>query len=108
MPAAPAGDRRVMSDGKDALGRIPQAARSAVRSADVFDAAAEPDRVFGIEALELPRVAECKPALRRLLLPAVPDLLHEQTVLVADAIAKRWDRERRHAVYVASGETAEP
>ena len=41
------------------------------------------------------------------MLPAVADLLHEQAVLVADAVAVGRDRERRHAVHVAGGEPAE-
>ncbi len=41
------------------------------------------------------------------MLPAVVDLLHEQAMLVADAVAVGWDRERRHAVHVAGGEPAQ-
>ena len=41
------------------------------------------------------------------MLPAVADLLHEQAMLVADAVAVGRDRERRHAVHVAGGEPAQ-
>src|SRR5262249_61050935 len=106
--ATPAGDRRVMGDRKHALGRIPEPACGAVTSTtDIFDAAAEHDRIFRFKPLELPGIAEGKPALRLLLLTAVDDLLHEQAVLVPDAVAERGDRERGHAVHVAGRETAE-
>ena len=42
------------------------------------------------------------------MLPAVADLLLEQAVLVADAVAVGGDGERGHAVHVAGGEPAEP
>ena len=108
VAAAPSGDRRVVRDGQHPLGRIPQTARGAVRAAaDIFDAAAETDGIFGFEPLELPRIAEREPALRQLVLPAVADLLHEQAVLVANAVAIGRHRQRRHAVHVAGGEPAE-
>ena len=108
VPPAPSRDRRVVRHREHALGGIPQTARGAVRpAAEIFDAAAEPDGIFGFEPLELPRIAERQPSLRQLVLPAVADLLHEQAMLVADAVAVGRHRERRHAVHVAGGEPAE-
>ncbi len=107
VAAAPAGDRRIVRHRQDPLGRIPEPARRAIGAADIFDAAAEADGIFGVEPLEFPRVAEREPALRQLVLPAVPDLLLEQAVLVADAVAEGRHRQCRHAVHVASREAPE-
>jgi hypothetical protein len=90
------------------FGRIPQAARCAIRAAaDIFHAAAEADRILGLEALEFPRISEREPALWQFVLPAIADFLHEQAVLVTNAIAVGRHRERRHAVHVAGGEPSE-
>ena len=48
-----------------------------------------------------------KPVLGNFLLPAAADDLPEQAVVVADAVAVRGDRQRRHAVHEAGGEAPE-
>ena len=109
VAAAPAGDRRVVRDGEHPLGRDTRGrARCRPIAADIFDAAAEADGIFGFRPLELPRVAEREPVLRQLVLPAVADLLQEQAVLVADAVAVGRNAERRHAVHEAGGEPPRP
>src|SRR6266571_9471433 len=104
MPAAPADHRRVVGDRVHDLLGVPDAARRLGVAADIFDVAAEADRIGDLPALALPRVSEREPVFRHLVLPAVPDLLLEQPVLVADAVAVGGNTERRQAVHETGGE----
>ena len=108
VATAPAGDRGVVGDGVDALGRIPGGRRRLVVAAEIFDGAAEADRVMRLRALELPGVAAGEPVLRPFLLPAVVQPLFEQAVLVADAVAVGRNAERRHRIHEAGGQPPEP
>src|ERR1700722_2078307 len=104
MPAAPADDWRIVGDRFDRLGRMPHVARALVVVLDHFDPTAEPNRVIVLGTDELPRVAVDEPVLRGFLLPAVANDLAKQTIVVADAVAVRGDRQRRHAVHETRGE----
>ena len=57
--------------------------------------------------LEFPGVAEAQPLVGIFLLPALRDDLAEQAEIVADAVADRGDRERRHAFHEAGREPPE-
>jgi hypothetical protein len=107
VPAAPAHHRRIVGHRFDCLGRMPDVVGALVVALDHFDPAAEADGVIVFGADEFPRIAVDEPVLRRLLLPAAADDLAEQAIVVADAIAMRGDRERRHAVHEAGGEAPE-
>jgi hypothetical protein len=104
--AAPADDRRVIGDRLHGLGRMPDRAVAAL-VVDMLDAAAEIDVIDHFRPLQFPGVAEAEPFVRIFLLPALIDDLAEQAVIVADAVADRGDRQRRHALHEAGGEAAE-
>ena len=108
-PPAPADHGRVVGDGQHALPALPGPGRPPVGAGArrLAHAPVEADRVDGLGALELPRVAEGQPVLRPLDLPALVQALLEQAVLVADAVAEAGDAERRHAVHQAGGEPPE-
>jgi hypothetical protein len=105
--AAPAGDRRVVRDRLHRLGGMPDRPRLAIRPVDDVHMAAEADRVRDLRALELPGVAGGEPVLGQLDLPAVAQLLPEDPVVVADAVAVGRHLQRRHALHEAGGEAAE-
>ena len=107
MPAAPADDRRIVGDRFDRLGRMPDVAGALVVVLDHFDPTAEADRVIVFGTDEFPRIAVDEPVLRRFLLPAAANDLAKETIVVADAVAVRGDRQRRHAVHETRGEAAE-
>ncbi len=107
MPAAPADDWRIVGDRFHRLGRMPHVVGALVVVLDHFDPAAEPDRIIVFGTDELPRIAVDEPVLRRFLLPAAADDLAKETVVVADAVAVRGDRQGRHAVHETRGEAAE-
>src|SRR3569832_1201461 len=108
MAAAPAGDRRIVGNGVDALRRIPGRRGRLVVAAEIFDGAAEADRIVRLGALELPRNAAGEPVLRPFQLPAVVHSLLELSVLVADAVAIGRNAERRLRIHEAGGEASEP
>ena len=107
MPAAPADDRRIVGDRFHRLGRMPHVAGALVVALDHFDPPAEADRVIVFGTDEFPRIAVDEPVLRRFLLPAAADDLAKQAIVVADAVAVRGDRQRRHAVHETRGEAPE-
>ena len=107
VAAAPSHDRRVVGDRLDGLVGTPDRAGMAARKVRGLDAAAEMDVVDHLRPRELPGVAERQPFLRIFLLPAVPDDLAKQSVIVADAVAVGGDPEARHALHEAGGEPAE-
>jgi len=104
--AAPADDRRVVGHRLDGFGRMPNGAVAAV-VVDMLDMAAEVDVVDHLRPLEFPRVAVAEPFVRIFLLPAMRYDLAEQAEIVADAVADRRNRERRHALHKAGGEPPE-
>ena len=105
--AAPAGDRGVVGDRADAVGRAPDRADRAVGLGDDVDAAAEADLVGDFRPLEFPRIAGGEPVLGQFELPAVLERLAEDAVVVADPVAVRRDLQRRHALHEARGEPTE-
>ena len=94
MPAAPADDRRVIGHGLDDLAGLPDLAR-AIAAVDDGDIAAKADLMGDFRSGEFPRIAEGQPILRHLALPAAHDLLPEQAMIIADAIAKGGDAQGR-------------
>src|SRR5271166_5650668 len=107
MPAAPAGDWRIVGDRFDRLGRMPVLSGALVFALYHLDPTAKADGVIVFGADEFPRIAVDEPILRRLLLPAAADDLTEQAVIVSDAVAVRGDGEGRHAVHEACGKAPE-
>src|SRR6266508_971189 len=75
-------------------------------SPDILHHAAGPNGVDDVGPFELPWIAECQPIVWELLLPAVADLLLEETVPVANAVADCRQAEARHAVHETSREPA--
>ncbi len=73
----------------------------------MFDAAAEMHMVDDLRPLEFPGVAEAQPFVGIFALPAVRDDLAEQAEIVADAVAERGDRQRRHAFHETGREAPE-
>src|ERR1035441_8001412 len=68
-------------------------------------AEADPERDFGMR--DFPRVAEVKPVVQHLDLPAVLDGLIENAEFVADAVARRRNFERGQRIEIARSQTAE-
>src|SRR6204780_5886182 len=106
MPTAPADDWRIVGDRFHRLSRMPPVAGALVLL-DHFDPTAEPNRVIVFGTDELPRIAVDEPVLRRFLLPSAANNLPKQAVVVADAVAVRGDRQRRHAIHETRSEAAE-
>ena len=104
--AAPADDRRVVGHRLHGFRRVPGGAVAAA-VVDMLDMAAEMDVVDHFGPLEFPGVAVAEPFVRIFLLPAMRHDLAEQAEIVADAVADRGDRQRRHALHEAGGEPAE-
>jgi hypothetical protein len=98
--AAPADDRRVVGHRLDGFRRMPGGAVAAA-VVDVLDMAAEMDVVDHLRPLEFPGVAVGQPLVGIFLLPALVHDLAEQAEIVADAVADRGDRQRRHALHEA-------
>src|SRR5262245_40838104 len=107
VPSPPAGVRRVGGHRPSPHGWRPDPRRDAAPSDYAFDTAAEPDVIDHLGSLELPRVAERKPLLRIFVLPAIPDDLAKESVIVADAVATGRNSEARHALHEAGREAAE-
>src|SRR5262245_50612661 len=72
-----------------------------------FCVTSETDIDRNLGARDLPRIAEAKPLVRHLHLPAIVDLLVEDPEFVADAVADRRDLERRERIKVAGREPPE-
>ena len=107
-PGAPADDGGVVGGGDDALLRAPDAAAGAVGGrADGLDGTAEADLIGAFAALELPRIAVGEPRFRKLDLPAVLQLLPEEAVDVADAVAIGGDIDGRERFHEAGGQASE-
>ena len=104
--AAPTHDRGVVGHRLYRFRRTPGGTIAAA-VVDVLDMAAEMHVVDHLRPLEFPGVAEAEPLVGIFLLPAVRDDLAEQAEIVADAVADRGDRQRRHALHEAGGEPAE-
>src|SRR3984957_2848452 len=106
MPAAPADDWRIVGDRLHRLSRMPHVAGALV-VLDHFDPTAEPNRVIVFGTDEITRIAVDEPVLWRFLLPPAANNLAKEAVVVADAVAVRSDRQRRHAIHETCGEAAE-
>src|SRR6516225_4372938 len=107
MGAAPPNDRRVVSNGSDRFGRVPDAAFAAITGGDGLHPAPVADIIGDLGPLEFPRVPERQPLLGVFLLPPVLNDLTEQPVVVADAVAAGRQAEARRALHKAGGESAE-
>ena len=105
--AAPADHRRVEGDGENLLLRLPQLAGRVVDEESGLDRAAEADVVVRLAALELPQIAVRQPVFGQFDLLAVLDLLVEQPVHIADAVAVGRNPDRRHGLHEAGGEAPE-
>ena len=105
--AAPADDRRVAGGGDELFGRLPLALLLVADFDAGHDLSAEADLIGRLAPPELPRVAVLEPVFRQFHLPAVLDLLAEQAVIVADAIAIGGNAEARHALHEAGGKPPE-
>ncbi len=108
MAPAPAHHRRVIGDGVHPFARAPAQAFVPIGQCFRRYLAAEADAVANLGAREFPRVAEGEPFLREFLLPAIAQDLPEQPVVIADAVAKGGNGERRHAFQEARREPPEP
>src|SRR5258706_8919475 len=73
----------------------------------VDDAAAESHGVHQIRARDFPWVAVAEPGVGPLDLPAVRDLLLEETAVIAHAVSVSGQAQARHAVEEAGGEPPE-
>ena len=98
---------RVVGGRLHLLGRQPDEALLGAVRVVVLDPAAEADVVGRLAAVELPGVAVLEPGLGQLDLVAVEDLLAEEAVAVADAVAVGGHAHGRHALHEAGGEAAE-
>ena len=67
----------------------------------------KPDRIGQLRPLELPGIAGGQPIFRQLVLPAVADLLLEESVVVTDAVAEGGYAEARHGVHEAGRQPSE-
>ena len=105
-PSAIADDRRVVCHSVDLFGRDPLEYVASVLP-DHLDLATEVDGVGQVAPLDLPWIAILEPVVRLLDLPAVPDLLVEDSVVVSDSIAICRNLERRETVEEAGGQTTE-
>ena len=72
-----------------------------------FDRSAEAHFIFAFAPFEFPRVAMNQPVLRQFNLHAIDDLLAEQAMAVADAVAKGRNAEARHAFHEAGRKAAQ-
>ena len=110
VAAAPADDGGVVGDGVDRLGRGPDLAWAItpLRALDDRHATAEADVMRDLGPRELPRVAEGQPVLRHLALPPAHNLLGEQAVIVADAVAKSRNAQAGQAFHKARRQSAQP
>src|SRR5208337_2600301 len=104
---AVAEDGRIVGNSTNQLFRIPADVETAISVAVPFGMAAEFDfdSVFG--ALQCPGIAEAEPFVSGLHVAAVVDLLVEDAVLVADAIADGRNVECGKGIHEARGETAQ-
>mmetsp|Transcript_31107 Transcript_31107/g.61073 ORF Transcript_31107/g.61073 Transcript_31107/m.61073 type:complete len:763 (+) Transcript_31107:282-2570(+) len=100
-------DGVVVSHGLDDLSTDPPLTPAALLIAVIFNAATEADRVRHVRPRDLPRHRLGEPVVWLLDLPSVNDVLLENAVFVADAVAPAWKRERGHRVQEASRQSAE-
>ena len=104
---AEAHDRSVVGHGPDFPGVDPACAHPAVRVGHVLAAPVEPHRKDGVGAGNLPGISVPQPVVGGLDLGAVDDLLLEDAVLVADAVAVEGQSEGRRRIQDAGGEAPE-
>ena len=102
--AAVADDRDVVGDGGDELPALGGEGEGSVRILVAHDIAPEAHEHAALGVRGLPRIAFLEPVVGHLDLPAVDDLLAEQPVAVAHAVAEPEDALARHGVEEAGGE----
>src|SRR5215469_13881212 len=107
VPSAPANDRRVVRNRLDGFAAMPERLRATFCRSGLLHPTAELDVVDHLRALKFPRVGERQPLFRMFLLPAVPDDLLKQPVIIADAVAIGRDPKARHALDKAGGEASQ-
>src|SRR5262249_43060851 len=107
VPAAPSHDRNIIGDSLEGFGRMPHRAFDACGRHRRLNATTEVDIVDHFWPRELPWIAEGQPFLRVLLLPAIPDDLAEQSVVVTDPVTVSRNSEARHALEETGGEPPE-
>src|SRR5262245_39031482 len=100
-------DRRIVGDPSDDARRLPANAHAAVLVGVRFGLAAETHVERNLGAWDFPWVAEAKPPVAHLHLPAVADLLVEDPELVADAVADRRDLQGCERIEVAGREPSQ-
>ena len=102
--AAVAQDGRVVGNGVDHAIRHPAHMLAADAVGVALGVAAQRHLHRPLRAHQLPGVGVAQPAVGLFHLPAVDDLLLEDAVLIADAIAQRGNPQRGHRVDVAGGQ----
>src|SRR5262249_7158196 len=88
----------------EGLGRIPHGALDTGARNSRLDPTTEVDVVDHFRPRELPWIAEGQPFLRVLLLPAIPDDLAKQSVVVTNPVAIGRHSEARHALEKTAGD----
>ena len=86
---------------------MPDRLRCAIGPIHDINMSTEANRVGHFRTLKFPGEARREPLLRQLNLPPIAQLLAEDSVVVANAVAIRRDLQRRHALHEAGGESAE-
>lgn len=104
VTSLPADDGRIVGDGEDRLLRRPEHLPGLFRRGHT---PAEADLVGALAPFEFPWIAKGQPILGHFNLSAAIYALLEQPVIVADAVAKRWDASGGHRLHVAGSESAE-
>ena len=104
--AAEADDRDVVGDGEDVL-RVLDGIKDAIALGMGDDVAAEADANGLVGTAHLPRIALRKPFVRDLDLASVDDLLLEEAVAIAHAVAVACDPLVGHGVEEARRQTAQ-
>ncbi len=105
--AAEADDRQVVGDGLHLLCGDPDPFVAAGAAGVVLDVAAEADEAGVFGALHFPGIAVFEPVIRLFALLAIDHTLTENTVVVAQAVARRREVERGERVHEAGCEAAE-
>ena len=105
--AAEADDRHIVRDGVYLLAAFPGEPVAASLALVAHDLAAEAHRDGALELADLPREAIAEPVVRLLDLASALDLLAEEAIAVAHAIAVAGDAESCHGVEEAGRKTAE-
>ena len=107
-PATVAGDQHVMRNPDQDLPIHPHGVVAALAIDAVLDTAIDGHQAGFLGAGDLPGRTLRQPVFRLLFLISIVYFLLEQTVLIVDAIATRWNPERGERIQEARSETAQP